>query len=350
MNVMEGPVCSLRTSFQFEGIPHILESIFWQLDAKSILRAKQVCCLWKQTVKKLERKKHLWRHLCLNDIYRASLIDIIGFNPQSQHFDLKRVSDGRSGYTEDLWQNVYRSWKAGQLLDHCKKESFEPVLPVKGPYVWNNIALIGAYIYILYFSVLYVWNVDVGNEMIFHKRFTHRRLHGQIYTYLQNPLCKFSEHQHMEQHSLLIPIDNAIQWWTFSNEQFKLMATLEESFYCVGVWDNLLVTCCNVITVYVLERKESQCNFRKINESLQMFHRNHKFRIQVWDDKFLIYSDVSEPTINVYSLDDFTRLAVLPFETPIYQDSRMFGDFLIYSDLTTLCIQNIKTGKMANMF
>ncbi|XP_033098224.1 uncharacterized protein LOC117102131 [Anneissia japonica] len=113
-----------RKNIDFQDLPEIVENIIWHLDGRSVLRAKQVSHSWKEIIEHLEQYYQLWRHLCLRDIHRASLIDIIGFNPLSDDYQEKDYVDDDRGF-EDLWKNVYRTWRTSQTLSPYKQISYQ---------------------------------------------------------------------------------------------------------------------------------------------------------------------------------------------------------------------------------
>ncbi|XP_033106766.1 uncharacterized protein LOC117108745 [Anneissia japonica] len=332
----------------FQYLPEILESIIWHLDARSVLRAKQVSCSWKETIEHLEQYNHLWRHICLRDIHRASLIDCIGFNPLSDDYQQK-YSGGDDADFEDLWKNVYRSWRTGQTLSTFKQISYR-ISGFKFRYLYR-IVQIGTYVYILTSElVLSVWNIDTGHRAVYSQQLKGIRYpyaSRPIFPYLQYPLCKFSKHQDLTQHSLITPnyFGDPIRWWVFSDGEFRVTKVLYVGYENVmRVWHNLLVIASkDCIKVYILESKGKEYNFR-LSMSKELPKNLLLKSIHVWDKKCL-FEQQKDPypghlSIVIYDLDDLQsqvfQVSHGPKEMlgtnvkPFMEAPRIFGDCVLF--------------------
>ncbi|XP_033110789.1 uncharacterized protein LOC117111883 [Anneissia japonica] len=341
------------TQVGIENVPDIIfEKIIRLLDARSVLIAKQVSHVWKKIIEHLEHreKKPLWRHICLRDIHRASLIDIIGFNPYKQE-----VSGGDEG---DLWKNVYKSWKTGQTLSFHKQKSHK-LTGVKISDGYTSVMQIGTYTYILthHDVMLSVWNVNTSHKVLHSQSLKDKLLPSnphwnQMYPYVHNPLCKFSEHQDLSQLSLIIPaVDGYIQWWAFSNGGFGLKNNLKVEYEYVRVWHNLLVIAYEgCIQVFILEREEGEFNFRSRSTSNELREDLDWSSMYVWDNRCL-FGVNSTPSFVIYDLDDFQSkvLQVVAEPTASLLGPRIFGDFILYI-INEACIRrlyafNTETGE-----
>ncbi|XP_033097378.1 uncharacterized protein LOC117101510 [Anneissia japonica] len=350
----------------FGNLPEIVENVIWHLDARSVLRAKEVCRLWKETIEHLERYNRLWRHLCLQDIHRASLIDIVGFNPLSDDCQ-EDLPCGDDGEFEDLWKNVYRSWRAGQFLNHCKKSSFKLTGFSNGP----SILLIGAYVYMIAHTVcntrLSVWNIDTSEQVLYSQdlRCDVNRTYScsKMFAHLQNPLCKFSQHQDLTQHSLIILGVGNIQWWIFINGEFHLANMLPDDDHGImGVWHNTLVTYSykRIMKVFILERRQNECNFCARNVSEELPSNLNVTSMNVWNNKCL-FSVKSEPySIAIYGLDNFQQQLIVTglANVSYFGTLRLFGDFILNSigevnhfstQRNKLYVFNTKTGEQLHV-
>ncbi|XP_033098913.1 uncharacterized protein LOC117102656 isoform X2 [Anneissia japonica] len=344
-----------------QDLPEIVENIIWHLDGRSILRAKQVSHSWKEIVERLEQYYQLWRHLCLRDIHRASLIDIIGFNPLSDDYQQKDYVNDDADF-EDLWKNVYRTWRTSQTLSPYKQISYKLTgVEYLNPLI--QVLQIGTYVYILrrHDTMLSVWNIDTGHRVVYSqelKGITYPCRPSPMFSYLQNPLCKFSKHQELTQHSLILPTnDYSVQWWVFSDEEFRVATVLNLGYkHVMGVWHNLLVIAsADCIKVYILERKENEYNFRLRNMTKELTKDLliSRSSVIVWDRKCVFplrYSN--QLSIVIYDLDDLQpqvfQVSHGPSKTTNQKhmtDIRIFGDCILFTIDEELYVFNTKTGE-----
>ncbi|XP_033097386.1 uncharacterized protein LOC117101517 [Anneissia japonica] len=335
---------------------------------------REVSHSWKETIEHLEQYYQLWRHLCLRDIHRASLIDIIGFNPLSDDYQQKDSVDGDAEF-EDLWKNVYRTWRTSQVLSPYKRISYQLTdVNIHNPGLdpSSDLVQIGTYVYILKHicgrgAKLFVWNIDTGHRVVHSQTlkgilFPNRST--SIVPYLQNPLCKFSKHQNLTQHSLIISrTDNSLEWWVFSDGEFRLVKTLYVRYkHVLRIWHNKLVIASeDCIKVYNLEIKENEYNFHLCKMSEELQKRLLLTSINVWDNKCLFrqltYRYVGRLSIVIYDLDDLQpqvfQVSYAPRSYPGTNrfmngdmlDLRIFGDCVVFTVCKELYVFNTKTGE-----